>query len=920
VASKFTFLPDARSALVAAASDPAAGTTRRNASFGVAVTANGAVAGTAVPLSAELLDAGDVIGVDQRMIARVDPRPAATGFEPNYMPLIEFVDADFPWRYSLDTGTTGRRKPWLVLVAMTADEFTFIDQGSAPLPRIRVAQPTRSLPDLAQSWAFAHVHVSTDGSATPLNQFMRAQPERHYARLLCPRKLTPNTGYSLFLVPVFEAGRLRGCGETAAPAQFNALAWSASSGPVDLPVYFQSRFETSVLEDFELLVRKLKPYHVSPDDPVAKPAVAFAGEPGYYPDYHSDTASFEIQDALVKSGATVQPFNTDPELTPRLISTLAATIAGESVPADADGPDVDDPLVAMPAYGWRFRQETAPSESKAQAGEWFDRVSLDLKFRHAAGLGAETVRRNQEQFAAICWQQYADIVGVNQRLSQLKTAAVLTARLSTRHFEKLAPNAAIALAQPLHATASVSAGVTVATVLRDAGLPASMNSRSLRFAAAKRARTVTAGPPAVPAAGPAAGPLIGLRMRVVPMPDPTTPVTGPVLQPPPRTLPTPVFGTFTQIFDLALLEEPKPDPPLAVGVRTVDKVAVQGALAAALKGLPARKAVFTVTGLSAAEAEALEPVQRSPVVPVPLADRLATFAASALLRNHDALPPNSVAIVEENRSFVEAFLVGANHEMNNELRWREFPTDMRGTIFARFWNHRRAPDDPLGDDIPAIRNWTGKLGANFAPHDDGQANFVLLLRSDFIRKLGAVEVVLTRLKPGVTSWAPENVDNFPASFTGLVGADTAYYGFDVARETVLGEPGKFFFAIYEPAGAFRFGLDVATAAVRRARFAYRAAPLPFALRAMGRTLGENPVPAHLQVFVPPILTSPTKWNDLSWNDMVLNDAGYIDFAQTNPVVSEPPALWSAARTSASVARSFLQKPAAAVISATRVLQ
>jgi hypothetical protein len=37
-------------------------------------------------------------------------------------------------------------------------------------------------------------------------------------------------------------------------------------------------------------------------------------------------------------------------------------------------------------------------------------------------------------------------------------------------------------------------------------------------------------------------------------------------------------------------------------------------------------------------------------------------------------------------------------------------------------------------------------------------------------------------------------------------------------------------------------------------------------------------------------------------------------------VTEPPALWSASRTSASVARSFLQKPVAAVISAARVLE
>src|SRR6516162_3196952 len=181
MASSFILLPDALPALAAAANDPAAGSTRRRASYDVAVTANGAVAGTAVPLSAELLDASDVVGVDPRVSARVDPRPAATSFEPNYMPLIEFVDADFPWRYSLDTAAPGRRKPWVVLIALEASEFTFEDPGPGPLPRIRVADASKSLPDLAQSWAFAHVHVSPDGSGAPLPDFMQAHPERHYA-------------------------------------------------------------------------------------------------------------------------------------------------------------------------------------------------------------------------------------------------------------------------------------------------------------------------------------------------------------------------------------------------------------------------------------------------------------------------------------------------------------------------------------------------------------------------------------------------------------------------------------------------------------------------------------------------------------------------------------------------------------------
>jgi hypothetical protein len=904
MASSFTFLPDALPALAAAAKDPPPSSARRRASYDVAVTANDAVAGSAVPLSAELLDAGDVVGVDPRMIARVDPRQAATAFEPNYMPLIEFVDADFPWRYSLDTASPGRRKPWLVLIALKSNEFSFEDQGPAPLPRIRIADASKSLPDLTQSWAFAHVHVSPDDSATPLDQFMLAHPERHYARLLCPRRLEPNTAYSLLLVPVFEAGRLRGIGDASAPAQWNALSWGPGTGPIDLPVYFQSRFTTSALEDFELLVRRLKPYHVSPDDPVAAPAIAFAGEPGYYADYHNADATFEIQDALIKPGATIQPYNTDPALGARLTSTLAATIAGDVTAAD-DGPETEDPLVAMPAYGWRFQQHTAPDQARAQDGEWFDRISLDLKFRHVAALGAETVRRNQELFTAICWQQYAEIADVNRRLSQLKVASLLAARLSQRHFEKLPADAAIALAEPLQQSAAVAAGGTVGGVLRDAGFPASFNSRALRLTAAKRARTVTA--------------IGNARRRAVPVPAPRLVFSTVAPRAPARALPAPFRVAIGRLFNLAVFETPQPDPPLAVSVHTVDTAALVGALATTYKSLPAKKVLGTIAGLSAVEATTMEPIQRSPVVPIPLADELTKFAPNSLLRNREAQPPNTLAVVAENREFIEAFLVGANHEMNNELRWREFPTDMRSTILARFWNHRRGPNDPLGDDIPPIRNWSGVLGQNFTPQDDGEADFVVLVRSDFIRKLGAVEVVLTRLRDGVTAWAPDRVDSFPASFSGLLGVDTAYYGFGIARETVLATPGRFFFAIYEPAGALRFGLDIATAGVRRARFPFATAALPFSLNAVGRVIGANPIPAHLRLGQA-VTGSAATWNDLSWGDMVLSGSAYIDFALTNPVVREPPTLWSPSRTSASVARSFLQKPVAAVISATRVLQ
>jgi hypothetical protein len=41
------------------------------------------------------------------------------------------------------------------------------------------------------------------------------------------------------------------------------------------------------------------------------------------------------------------------------------------------------------------------------------------------------------------------------------------------------------------------------------------------------------------------------------------------------------------------------------------------------------------------------------------------------------------------RPFLEAYMVGLNHELARELLWREFPTDQRGGYFRQFWDVRR---------------------------------------------------------------------------------------------------------------------------------------------------------------------------------------------------------------------------------------
>src|SRR5262245_31379193 len=65
-----------------------------------------------------LIGPGDIIGIDVRAIVRLDPRPPANEFEPNYVAAIEFFEEDYPWRYSPRAPSGSRLLPWLSLIVL----------------------------------------------------------------------------------------------------------------------------------------------------------------------------------------------------------------------------------------------------------------------------------------------------------------------------------------------------------------------------------------------------------------------------------------------------------------------------------------------------------------------------------------------------------------------------------------------------------------------------------------------------------------------------------------------------------------------------------------------------------------------------------------------------------------------------------
>jgi hypothetical protein len=114
-----------------------------------------------------------------------------------------------------------------------------------------------ALQDLSTSWNWAHVQISGDDS---LSDTLATAPGNAISRLLCPRRLDPETSYSAFLVPAFQNGVQAGLGQDVSSFTTSDPAWTENTqGPLTLPFYFRFDFNTSDEGDFESLVRRLTP-------------------------------------------------------------------------------------------------------------------------------------------------------------------------------------------------------------------------------------------------------------------------------------------------------------------------------------------------------------------------------------------------------------------------------------------------------------------------------------------------------------------------------------------------------------------------------------------------------------------------------------------------------------------------------------
>ncbi|MDA0141726.1 hypothetical protein OJ962_29815, partial [Solirubrobacter sp. CPCC 204708] len=439
--ASYAFVPWVQSGIARSitAADEAGATLASTVTLPVSLTVDGA--GT-VPTPVRLYGPGDVTGLEPGQISRRDPAPNTTHFEAGYMPHVQFRRGDLPWLFTpaAPGAAKTRLRPWLVLVCVRKDASTLTP--SVPLPVLTVSTPAAELPDLSQSWAWAHGQITGLPEGKRPAEILAADPGRACSRLVCPRRLEPDTAYRACLVPAFAAGVQAGLGLPIS-AQLTPAWGPGTAGPLALPVYDSWEFSTGPAGSFETLARRLHPSPFTPAPLRLDLTTAGSGLP--------DGGVVELQAALRPVGPDTPPPGAPTAFTAALDGALKA------------------PGLAPPRYG-SLQGDTAP---------WVSTLNLDPRLRIAAAAGAKVVQERQESLMARAWEQAGPVQDVNAVLRQAQLARELGTVLMERHLAPLSPSALLAMTQPAHARIALAAG-TVGDELRASRVPAAATSGAMR--------------------------------------------------------------------------------------------------------------------------------------------------------------------------------------------------------------------------------------------------------------------------------------------------------------------------------------------------------------------------------------------------------------------------------------------------------
>jgi hypothetical protein len=229
-------------------------------------------------------------------------------------------------------------------------------------------------------------------------------------------------------------------------------------------------------------------------------------------------------------------------------------------------------------------------------------------------------------------------------------------------------------------------------------------------------------------------------------------------------------------------------------------------------------------------------VMAYPRIDLPMYKPLCDSSVERLLPNIHQIAMDSITVMETNQRFVEAYMVGLNHEFARKLMWREYPTDQRGSYFRQFWSVGDTIDsEGLSEaalkeklyDIPEIHRWDaasalGDHNNRLPPGQTPAAQAVLLVRGELLKKYPNTVIFAQHAKvvdglrsPDWLTAAEQAQPPRSKTRTPLCMArpenDIFFFGFDLTIDEVKGTGGDpgWYFVLQERPGEPRFGLEAA---------------------------------------------------------------------------------------------------------------
>jgi hypothetical protein len=766
----------------------------------------------------------DVTGLDPRAVLRTTPPAGALDFEPNLFASVELAHPGLPWMLSAAAGPGGRVTPWIALVVVEDQAGVTLRKGTGGRDVLVIeapADPALELPDLGQAWAWAHAQTAgTPGDAIDAHDFARSRGAGR-AGLVAPRRLRPDRRYLACIVPT---------------------TWTVQV-PVELPVFYAWRFATGPGGDFTSLVKRLR----------AEPLAAEAGrrtvdvsDPGWgLAALHGLT--LEIAGAL-RSAADLAP------LRPEVAAFGEAIL--DQIDAAANPAPGETPLLPPPFYGAAATRAVDPAASPP----WQAELNRDVRHRIAAGLGAEVVRRHQDELVDAAWRAAGEAERANQVIRQAELAAEVSASLVRRHLAPLPTSELLAVARPLLARtlAPDGARVTVAAAIRASAMPTAALSPSLvrltrtggRTPArsgvlveqvhagvfqplpAKALTSGAAGFDAVSIASEHSARFVDAKPLAIadaaqewqPLPTPTPRPPGPGAVAMRRR--TEIPEGDRDWTPLPTSEMPDRDPvqinEFAAAARAHQAYLVEHLLRIPDRPRPSlgdlgvlRGAVETEwtpgRGILAQVRERLDvrtlgPLVVRPVLERPLIQALAALSIDHVLPGAGHIATNRVGLAVAEPTVARAVLVGANEELGRELLWRGFPGALGHTWLKRFWGRVERSGDAVRPvpDIEPIESWPPD-GPSPVP-----GGVVLVVRGEVLHRYpnALVYAVPARWDGAHRTIGEEEV---APVFATTLGSDLALFGFDVTANEARGgdtpaRPPGWYFVIAEHPSEPRFGL------------------------------------------------------------------------------------------------------------------